>query len=438
MTLSTQLLALVLLLVSGEPNPLPDLDGSSVFGRERHLSAGPREVSAEQRQVFERWLDDRLSRHREGETAAGAELRAAAVDVESFFVRGPANDDFPRMMLFNEYWRVPLAKANPRRLFRRVSGNGNVARDVSPKSDRVLHSSFFTNTHIESYTPERLVREAEEARPRGKLTITKVKSSGTSEGAWAEDEEGRTYILVFDPPCCPEMTTSAEYIGSTLMRIAGFYVPTTTIITVEGTGDDLYDGRRAVATIALDDFEGGWRAGPFRDRRAVRALQLFAGWINNVDQTEQNTGLTINESGVIRHYVLDFGASLGSFTFRPQPARLGWTKLFSVYDQFTQPLYDRGWRKVPWEAPYAVVSPAVGTFSERYDPDRWRPFYENIGLLDVTPEDRRWAARRIARFHDEQIEMIVHLAGYSNRADREHVARTLKRRRDITVERYRP
>lgn len=366
------------------------------------------------------------------------ELSRENVDWPSFSVRGEKNLDFPGQLFDNEFRRLPLYHANPKRLLRRVMGNPPPASNELGPDGNIANSSFFTNTIIASYTPERIADEFQRFQPVPPMSITKVKEGGTSEGIWIKDGNGRKHILIFDPPFCPEMTTSAEYIGSTLLRIAGYHVPKTCICTVDGTGNTMFDGRRAVATIALDNFKGGWRYDSFRDRREVRALVVFGGWVNNVDQTEQNTGLTIDEEGVIRHYVLDFGASLGSFTFRPQIARLGWTKLFDPWAQFTQPLNDSGIRRVPWEAPYAVHSPAVGYFTDNFDPDRWQPFYANMGFLEVTEADRVWAARRIAQFSDEQIGAIVALAGYSHASDAEHVARTLIRRRDIIVQRYLP
>ncbi|MFO0944736.1 MAG: Npt1/Npt2 family nucleotide transporter [Planctomycetota bacterium] len=362
----------------------------------------------------------------------------ANVDWPSFAIRGEENLEFPQQLFDNEFRRVPLYYADPRRLLRRVTGNPPPASNVLNRQGDIANSSFFTNTDIASYTSERIEEEFRRHQPVPPMAITKVKEGGTSEGIWIKDANGRKHILIFDPPFCPEMTTSAEYIGSTLMRMAGYHVPKTCITTVEGTGNTMFDGRRAVATVALDNFKGGWRYDSFRDRREIRALIVFGGWINNVDQTEQNTGLTMDDDGVIRHYVLDFGACLGSFTFRPQPARLGWTKLFDPWAQFSQPLNDSGIRRVRWEAPYSVHSPAVGYFSDNYDPDRWQPFYANMGFLEVTHADRVWAARRIAQFSDEQILSVVRLAGYTQASDADHVARTLIRRRDILLERYLP
>lgn len=400
------------------------------------------DIAAEDRAAFDRWVDERIARlaaHQAGAAPLAeaelrslhAELDAAEVDAGSFLVRGDRNHDFPRMLFYNEFYLGPLEAIDPRR-----RGPPPPATNADARSGRIRHSSFFTNVDVASHTPQWLEEENARIRPAGALSVTKVKRTGTSEGIWAKDPSGRTFILIFDPPFSPEMTTSAEYIGSTLVRILGWNAPKTSVVRVLGTGDPAYDGRRAVATLALEHFDGGWRYESFRDRREIRALQVVAGWINNVDQTEQNTGVTIDPRGVVRHYVLDFGSSLGSFTFRPQPARLGWTRLFDPYEQWTQPLYNRGLRKVPWEAPYEATSASVGYFSPRYDPDRWQPFYRNLGFADVTHADRVWAAEKIAQISEEQIRSVVSLAGYTHASDAECVVRTLLARRAILLERY--
>lgn len=393
-------------------------------------------IQAADRAAFERWVDNRLATIADEKSppparaAAKADLQAAKVDIESFFHAGAPSHDFARTYLYNEFIREPIDRLDPRRAIGRLTGKP----PASTGSD-VSHTSFFTNVAVESYTVERLAQEFASALPRPPLTITKEKQNGTSEGLWVKDATGRTYILIFDSPFAPEMTTAAEFIGSSLVRLLGYHVPTTCVAVVIGTRDPRFDGRRVVATIALDDFKGGWRYDSFRDRREIRALQLVGGWINNVDQTEQNTGMTVKGS-VIRHYVLDFGSSLGSFTFRPQPARLGWTRLFDPYEQLMQPLNDAGVRRVSWEAPYRAHSAAVGYFTANYDPDRWQPFYANMGFRDVTEADRAWAAKRIARVTDEQIRQVVSLAGYSHASDAEHVASVLIARRDIIIRRY--
>lgn len=403
------------------------------------LVHGPLAVMADERDRFESHVDrlvGALQRAAGEETSSRseslAELDALYVDVASFQVRGRENFKFPKMLLVAEFVEKPAYYAHPGHAMRHLLHRPRPATNVL-SGDVVPNSSFFTNTMISSYTPQRLMEEVASFEPQAPMQITRVKKDGTSEGIWIKDAKNRTYILIFDAPFGPEMNTSAELVGSTLLRMAGYQVPKTCVCYVKGTGEALYDGRRAVATIALDNFKDGWRYADFRCRREIRALQVFGGWIHNVDQTEQNTGVTIDEDGVCRHYILDFGASLGSFTFRPKMARLGWTRLFDAYQQFTQPLYDRGLRKVPWEAPYAVHSPAIGYFSADYDPRRWQTFYTNMGFVEIDENDRAWAAERIAQFSEEQIRTVVGLAGYTHACDAEHVTNTLLARREAVL-----
>lgn len=460
----TRLLLLTAWLVCADPPakipqaPLPAEKSAKVAEKEKPtptiilpppppvLPAG--EIRAEHRDAFEKWMDTAvgcLKRHLDGVQLLDAptlqrlqtDLAAANIDWRSFLLPGDKNLEFPDMLYQTEFREFPLYIANPAHLLRQITHRFPEASDVLPDGT-IPNSSFFTNTCIPSFTPRRLCAEVASFQPRGLMTITKVKKNRTSEGIWVKDETGQKYICLFDSPFCPEMSSSAEFIGSTLARIIGYNLPKICITTVEGTGDKLYDGRRVVATVALKNFKDGWRYNCFRSRREVRALQLMGAWVSNVDQTEQNTGMTIDDAGVCRHYVIDFGAALGSFTFRPQLPRMGWTRLFDAYQQFTQPLYDHHLRPVPWEAPYRIHSAAVGYFTANFDPDRWQPFYRNMGFIEITEWDRVWIARRIAQVSDEQIRAVVGLAGYTHPSDTDYVATVLIQRRDVIVRRYLP
>ena len=397
----------------------------------------PQPITAQNRATFEQWTDQQIEKLLKATTVDElepiiAELENAGVDWPTFLKRLPKNMKFPQQMLVNAWLREPGHCASQLLPGSRLRRN----KKINVGDAGVCHSTFFTVTDICSYTPNEIVEQAVEIFPQGCMTIDKVKTSGTSEGLWVKDEKDRLYILVFDPPCCPEMTTSAEYIGSTITRILGYNVPRTCICTVQGTGNPLYDGRRVVATLALDNFNPGYRMGPARDRRVIRGLKVVASWINNVDQTEQNTAITKTDGGCYRHYVLDFGACLGSFTYRPQIARLGWTHLFSLRHQLAQGVYDNGKISVPWNAPYQVISPAVGYFPTDLHPDSWKTFYPNMGFRYTTEEDGKWATRRIAQFTPEQLATIIDLAQYSHEKDRDYILQTLLKRQQILIDRY--
>jgi hypothetical protein len=396
-------------------------------------------VGASEREVFEDWMVDRAAELRKlldagsdeaGVAAIEMELERAGVDWKTFLVKTTDAHKFPRMAVLNHSWFQWRQAADLERTVSLLADQPAEASDLLPDGE-VPHSAFFTRTEIGSYTPERLCEELAEIAPAGNITVTREKKDGTSEGFFGVDERGIEYIFIFDPPLNPEMQTSAEHIGSTLVRVLGWRVPKTAVCTVTGTGSPQYDGRRATATVAVKGYQGGWTYRAYRNRRELRALQVVGAWLNNVDQSEHNTGTSKQADGVYAYYIWDYGASLGSFTFRPKWPRLGWQYFWDplryAVAEATGP---------PWPTNWQEQSPAVGYFTAEVDPDRWVPFYPNLAFDDVTPADKRWAAQRIAQISDEQIRTIVESAQYTHSSDAEYVIATVIARRDRVVARY--
>ncbi|MBI3461644.1 MAG: hypothetical protein HY000_01085 [Planctomycetes bacterium] len=398
-------------------------------------------VAASERADFEAWTIARVAELRKLDdqdadefdpavVAVRTELEQATVDWGTYLVKTVDSFKFPQMAIVNHSWFQWKQRLDLKRDLRSITGQVKEADNVLPDGT-VPHSAFFTRTDISSYTPERLRSEFAELTPVGKITITKEKKSGTSEGFFGKDERGVEYIFVFDPPFNPEMQTTADHVGSTLTRLMGWRVPKTVVCTVTGTGKPEYDGRRAVASVAVKKIKGGWTYRSFRDRREVRALLVVGAWLNNVDQSEHNTATTEPAPGVYTYYNWDYGAALGSFTFRPKWPRLGWQHLWAPV---SKPLAEI--TGPPWETHYRVHSAAVGYFTPNFDPDRWTPFYPNLGFSDVTLADRRWAAERIAQISDQQIRTIVESAKFTYASDAEYVIATLIARRDCVAGRY--
>jgi hypothetical protein len=227
------------------------------------------------------------------------------------------------------------------------------------------------------------------------------------------------------------MQTAAEHIGSTLVRIMGWRVPRTAICRVHGTGHPRYDGRRATATIAVKKYAGSWTYRSYRNRREVRGLAAVAAWLNNVDQSEHNTGISQPAEGVYTYYIWDYGASLGSFTFRTKWPRLGWQYLCAPIQQPLAQLLGP-----PWPRQWEQHSAAVGYFTDQFDPEQWVPFYPNLAFEDATWTDRRWAASRVAQISDDQIRTVVASAQYTHARDADYVAATLIARRDRLVQHF--
>ncbi len=398
-------------------------------------------IAAADRDAFESWSFERVKEleklYSQGADdsdpaviALQTELERSAVDWRTFLVKTVDSFKFPTMAILNHSWFQWRQAADLNRDLRVLVGSPEEASDLTPDGS-VPNSAFFTRTDIASYTPERLREEFAEIAPVGNITITKEKKDGTSEGFFGKDERGIEYIFIFDPPFNPEMQTSAEHIGSTLVRILGWRTPKTMVCTIHGTGNPWYDGRRAAATVAVKGYKGGWAYRTYRDRREVRALCVIGAWLNNVDQSEHNTGTSQQSDGVYTYYVWDYGAGLGSFTFRPKWPRLGWQYL---WDPVHKPLAEAC--GPPWETDWRVTSAAVGYFSPEVDPERWMPFYPNLAFEDTTQADKRWAAERIAQISDAQIRTIVESVRYTYPSDAEYVIATLIARRDQVVAHY--
>ena len=63
-------------------------------------------------------------------------------------------------------------------------------------------------------------------------------------------------MFKLDHPDYPELGSSASVIGSRILWALGYNVPPVFAVRIEGTGDDRLDGRRAVASLYLDNVRG--------------------------------------------------------------------------------------------------------------------------------------------------------------------------------------
>jgi hypothetical protein len=459
----------------------------------------PRQRTLEAVRERRAWIDERLRAKRAAEAsgdesgvrASRGELEAAGVDWASFLtpIRGSVRGsccilgEWPK----NHTLRQIAQKLNLVRDVRQIFGIPDRANDLA-RDGTVLDSAFFTNTDVASLTPEDVLREAAGQAPSGTIYVTSVEKEGVSEGFWGRDEQGDVFIFVLDPPGFDEMNTAAEVMGSTILRVAGYYVPYPTIVTLDrlevapevldeeaadeqeerleqalgGDQPELpgevdtpdedrihpdeirrFVGRRAVATKAITDgFRGPWTYWVFRDRRELRGAQVFAAWINNYDQVDHNTiaHLYDEDAGLVRYYIVDTSSAFGSASNRVKEPTAGYVNnTIDFHRLVTAPLRGLaspfGYRD-PWDPDQPIVSPAVGRFDAELEPRLWKPQYPNLAYEDMDEEDAEWAAGLVGQFSDGLIDAIVSLARFSNAADAAHVASALKARRDTIVRTY--
>lgn len=354
--------------------------------------------------------------------------------------------------------------------------------------DEVPNGAWFTNrigSRPMSIAEIRAGPRSEAGAPdsSGPWTIVGAKTSGITPGFQILDSRGERYLLKFDPMDHREMATAADVIGSLIFHALGYHVPENylvvfdrddLVISEEATMEDYLgverpiseldintalatipetgDGRiRAVASrfvpgTPVGEFRYyGTRSDDFNDtvphehRRELRGLHVFAAWINHNDSRAINTlDSLVEDNGAryIRHFLIDFGATLGSGSVVSNSARDGNAYFIETREALAQ-LFTLG-AYVPWwaRANY-YTSEAVGMLlTDPLDPERWKPNYPNPAFMNRLPDDVFWAAKKVMAFDDEAIRAIVEEGRYSNPEDEEAVIAYLTDRRDAIGQAY--
>ncbi len=345
----------------------------------------------------------------------------------------------------------------------------------------VPDSGWYTNRHYHHpMTVEELVRGPGNENPPSREGLWKVvaaKTEGVTPGFTIEDARGRRYILKFDPLTNPEMAVAADVVASKFFYALGYHVPENyvvyfkrqqLVVAPDATLTDA-DGKhrkmndRDIGEILLRvprDTDKGYRAvasqylsgkilGPFRyygtrsddpndivpheHRRDLRGLFVFFAWLGHNDAKSLNSLDTlVEETGVryIKHYLIDFGASLGSDSFTAKSPRAGNEYLFAwkaaTLQAFTLGFYVPRWAR----AHYPRLS-SVGNFeSQLFEPERWKTNYPIPAFENRLPGDTFWAAKQVMAFTDGQIRALVRTADYSDPAAEDGLTSHLIARRD--------
>lgn len=345
----------------------------------------------------------------------------------------------------------------------------------------VPDSAWYTNRHY--LTPMRM-EELERgpgaaAAPdtSGPLTVVAAKTAGVMPGFRMRDAKGHLYFVKFDPKTNPEMATAADMIVSKFLYALGYNVPenylftfnrhqlrvapdatvtdaqgkrrpmtdrdvTEILLTVPQTADGRY---RIVASLGI----AGKSVGEFRyygtrqddpndivpheHRRDLRGLRVFCAWLGHDDTRNVNTfDALVEQDGrkFIKHYLIDFGAALGSDSNWPNSPRSGNVYWFD-WTTSAEQLFSLGLAVPRWARATYPKIPAVGRFeADIFDPEKWVPFYPNAAFANCLPDDAFWAAKQVMAFTDDQIRAIVKTGQYSDPEAENWIVQCLIKRRD--------
>jgi hypothetical protein len=297
--------------------------------------------------------------------------------------------------------------------------------------------------------------------------VVQAKTEGITPGFRIRDARGDQYVIKFDPPENPELSTAAEVISTKFFHAIGYNVPENYITSF--TKEQLQlDGKSKLSQAGLEKLlkrihrgaDGKFRAvaskilsgtpvGPFQyfgtrpddpndifpheNRRELRGLRVFSAWLNHDDSRAINTlDMLVNDEGRqhVRHYLIDFGSTMGSGSTSVQKARAGWEYMWEPKATFgriaTLGLWDQAWIRAKYPK-----HPSIGNFESKYfDPEKWKPEYPNSAFSNMTDQDAYWAARIVMGFTEEEIRAIVKTGQFTDPDAEDYMVATLVERRN--------
>jgi len=370
---------------------------------------------------------------------------------------------------------------------RKLTGSTKDAHNADSWGN-VPNSAWFTNRHgSKRMTPDEILRgpnTIDGPDTTHPWMITRAKTEGVTPGFFAQDSNGVTFIIKFDPDGHPELATGAEMISTKFFHACGYNVPENyisvldpnTIRFKEGleyadqggnrkpfTRDVLNEVLQKVARrpdgkvrVVASRFLPGTPIGPFsykgtrkddpndfinhQHRRELRGLKVLAQLVNHYDTKDHNTLDIIADDGngpYVRHYLIDFGSTLGSDADEPKPHYKGYAYTLDL-EQAVVSLFTLGLRQWSWEgASSKGMPPAVGYFeSERFTPPGWKPLHANPAFDNIDDEDAYWGARIVGAFTEDDLRACVEAAEYSDPAAEEYLVKTLMERRRKILDYY--
>ena len=366
------------------------------------------------------------------------------------------------------------------RQYRKLTGTRKEAINVDAFGE-VSNSSWFTNRNAHK-------RMSLEEIARGPNTgfgpdtsnvwiVTRAKAEGVTPGFTIKDIKGDSYVLKFDPVGYPELASGPEVVSTKLFYAMGYNTPENYLVlfnpNILQLGEEvkftdkkgrnrimneqdlqeilsniekLPNGRiRAVASKYLEGvpigpftYEGVRKDDlndfiPHQHRRELRGLRIIAAWLNHFDTKDGNTldmYVTENGKSYVKHYLIDFGATLGSASTQPNYLWRGHQYDVDpgviIANIFTLGLYVR-----PWEKQEGLKYPSAGIFdAELFNPMKYKALVPNPAFLNTTLLDGYWAAKIVMSLTDEQLKTAIKQGQYSEPEAEEFLLQTVIKRRN--------
>lgn len=368
---------------------------------------------------------------------------------------------------------------------------GDPTADVRAKSvntvDEVPDSSWFTNRAGRGPLTAGEVFRGPDTTPgpaAGTWTVTSSKSNGVTPGFTIRDANDQVWFLKFDAPGYRGMATGTEVTVTKLLWALGYHVPENHIAYFRPEQLAVGDGARftppggvrrpmqrsdidallkrvdrepdgtyrVVASLGIRNVLGGFRfygtrpddpndVIPHEHRRELRGYGVFSAWLNHVDAKAINSMdalVTDAPRSYVRHYLLDFGSTLGSASLQPREHWEGSEYLFDPQETMRQ-IIGFGFVFPDWHTRRFYEAPSIGRLpidNRSFDPDRWKPRVPNPAFVRARADDKFWAAQKLMALTDDLIGAAVRAGDFGDPESEAFLVRALGERRDAIVRKY--
>ena len=320
-------------------------------------------------------------------------------------------------------------------------------------------------------------------------TIDAGKANGANPGFRIRTASGDRFLLKVDEKDHPERATGADAIASRIYHAAGYWTGCDSVVYAkkenltllphlhyaDNSGIERPFGQRELDAILAGAAKRGDRyrfvaskwlegkpLGPFRyegvrkddpndvvaheDRRELRGQRVLAAWLGHFDAREQNSMTTWmtrhpedeTAPGYIRHWIMDLNDCFGSeWKWDTVTKRLGFSYYFDgkdlAFDYLTLGIPQRPWDRIE-RAPEGDI---FGYYEAKlFDPEDWKPGYQNPAFLRMSERDAAWMARIIARFTAAHLAALVRTGDFTEPKHAEYLLQTLLARQQKILARY--
>jgi hypothetical protein len=348
--------------------------------------------------------------------------------------------------------------------------------------DEVPDGPYFVNRAGRTpLTPALVARAANtsEGPAPGKWTVVSAKSDGVTPGFTIRDSANQLWFIKFDPPGWRAMATGSEIVAAKLFWAAGYHTAEYHIAQLKASdlaiGKDTRITPMGEAERAMNEGDISWllsradrdpdgsyrvilsKAAPGRPvgrirfhgtraddpndviphehRRELRGYFVFAAWLNHVDAKGINslsTLITENGRSFIRHYLLDFGSTLGSAAIGPREGWEGYEPLVEDRGDILKRTLSLGFSVPVWRTQDYFESRAIGRLPRdhsKWNPEQWAPHIFNAAFRHMRPDDTFWAAMKLASINDDMIRAAVAEGRFGDRESEEFLAKAISDRR---------